>query len=652
MLLNLFKISKIRDMLKVVAIFFTTLVCLESCSTESPEISNSPGLSAFDIIPKPVLIKPETGYFKLTTDTRIISARGDDEINNIAEILAQRLSDAGINLNVNNSLTQKRNVIQLNLNSEADNNLGNEGYILEVKSSGITISANKPAGIFYGVQSLIQLIPAEIRSDSGAGEINLNIPCVHITDYPRFVWRGLLLDVAHHFLENESIMKYIDQMAKYKYNKMQLHLTNDNAWRIEIKEYPRLTEIGAWRVPRTGAYGHFEKPQPGEKATDGGFYTQEEIKQLVKYAQERYVTIVPGIEIPGHALALISSYPSVSCTGLQYQVNPGSPRGKDVTYAVCVGKESNFEMLDKILTEYTELFPSEYIHIGGDEVAKDYWKRCPKCQKRMRDENLKDVDELQSYFIKRIEKILISKGKKLIGWDEILEGGLAPEATVMSWRSMQGGIEAAQMNHHVVMAPKQYVYFDYRQTDPNIVTGQRPGGLLRLTRVYEFEPVPDNVDEQYILGGEGCLWSERIPTLRQNEYMTWPRGMALSEVLWSPKAERDPDEFILRVEKQFPRFDRDQVNYSKGIYDPIIVPVKDANGVMQISFTSEVKGLDIYYTFDYTPPDNFSNKFNQQPVEIPKGATQINAISYRNGKPIGGLLLISIEELQRRLTIP
>ncbi|MCE5345574.1 MAG: family 20 glycosylhydrolase [Bacteroidales bacterium] len=603
--------------------------------------------SHINIIPKPVLVRSEPGYFNLTSDVRIIATAENPEINVIANRLSKQIeNNIGLKLKVSSSVTNKDKTIRLILTNEQNTSIGKEGYVIEIKSSGIDISANKPAGIYYGVQSFIQLLPVEIKNNTG--ESRTSIPCVYIMDYPRFVWRGLLLDVAHHFFEKEYVMKFIDQMSKYKYNILQLHMTNDNGWRIEIKEFPNLNRTGSWRVPRTGIWGSFEQPQAGEKATDGGYYTQDDIKELVRYAQERYVTIVPGIEVPGHSLAMIASYPSLSCTGLQYDINPGSPRSKEVPYAVCPGNESVFEMLDKILTEYASLFPGEYIHIGGDEVSKDFWKNCPKCQKRMADENLKDVEELQSYFIKRIEKILNSKGKKLMGWDEILEGGLAPGASVMSWRGMEGGIKAARMKHHVVMSPTQYCYFDYKQTDPKIVPEPINWGLLRLSQVYKFEPVPDNVDPQYILGGQGNVWSEHIPTCRQNDYMTWPRAMALAEVLWSPKVERDIDEFIPRLEAQFPSFDRDQVNYAKSIYDPIITPVRTQDGLMQIIFSSEVKGLDVYYTFNGTIPDNFSLKYKQQPVNIPKGATQVWAITYRNGKPVGKLLVITIEELQRR----
>ncbi|MBU2904100.1 family 20 glycosylhydrolase [Arenibacter algicola] len=633
-----------RNLWQLFKIFlFTISLCVVSCAeVNQKSAEESELISKLNIIPNPAIIKSEPGSFKLTSDVKIVALPRNTEMDNNVVTLLHQLSAVGVKLDVNNLSSDKVNEIQLVLNKVYDSVLGAEGYVLDIKPSKVNIQANKPAGVFYGIQSLIQLLPNGIENKE------VLIPCVYIEDFPRFAWRGLLIDPAHYFLPKDVVMEYIDQMAKYKYNILQLHLANDNAWRIEIKAFPKLTEIGSWRVPRTGEWRTFEEPQPGEKSTYGGYYTQEELKELVKYAHKRNVTIVPGIEIPGHSLAMIASYPSTSCTGVQYDVNPGSPIPNDMTTALCAGNESNFEMLDKILDEYVEIFPSEYIHIGGDEVNKKFWKTCPKCQKRMKDENLSNEDELQSYFIHRVEKMLTDKGRKLVGWDEILEGGLTPDATVMNWRGMEGGIKAAQMKHDVVVADKFYTYFDKRQTDPKIMPIPA-NGLVRLSQVYKFEPVPDNVDPKYILGGQGCLWGEYISTKGRLEYMTWPRGFALSEVLWSPKGKRDLDEFITRVEAQFPSLERYPINYSKSIYDPIITPVKNKDGIMKITFSSDVKGLDFFYTLNGTRPDDFSNRYKQQPVDIPKGASQVWVVSYRDGKPCGESLSISIDELRRRL---
>jgi len=601
------------------------------------------------VIPKPVLVQSELGNFSLTSKVKITKDESQEELTSISNYLSNTIEDiVGFPLEITNSDRITKNAINLELLTEQNDSIGDEGYILQVKPSIVHIRANKPAGIFYGVQTLIQLLPETFGTN-----VNIKkhiIHCVYIKDYPRFRWRGLLFDAAHWWYEKEDIMKFIDQMAKYKYNTLTLHLTNDNAWRIEIKSFPKLTEIGSWRVSRAGVWNTYEPPHPGEKATYGGFYTQEDLRELVKYAQERKVTIVPKIELPGHMLALIASYPETSCTGLQYDINPGIRReyGK-IPYEMCAGKESNFEMLDKILDEYVEIFPSEYIHIGGDEVDYSFWKTCPKCKQRMKDEKLQNVEELQSYFIKRVSNMLSSKGRKLIGWDEILNGGLAPNATVMSWRGINGGIKAAQMKHDVVMAPNTYTYFDYRQTDRNVIPETNCWGYLNLSKTYNWEPIPDGVEPQYIIGGQGQLWSEFMPHLRQIEYMTWPRSLALSEVLWSPRDGRNIDNFLLRTESHFHRFKMNKINYSTSIYDPMVAPVISKENSMQLKLSSEVKGLDIYYTFDGTIPDNFSSKYEDHPIDIPTGATSFWAVTYRNGERMGKWLSISIEELKKRL---
>ncbi len=316
--------------------------------------------------------------------------------------------------------------------------------------------------MFYGLQTLLQLLPPDIEAAKAVNR-SWTIPCVNIVDYPRFGWRGLMLDVSRHFFTKEEVKRYIDEMAKYKYNVFHWHLSDDNGWRIEIKAFPELTQKGAWRVERVGRWGTFAPAQPGEATPYGGFYTQDDIREIIRYAQDRYITILPEIDVPAHSLSMIAAMPNLSCTQLQYAVGPGDSLRRKNDNVLCIGNDSVYAVLDKVFTEIAALFPSKYIHIGGDEAFKGFWSNCPKCHKRMDKEHLKDVNELQSYFVKRMEKMLNSKGKKLIGWDEILEGGLAPEATVMSWRGMKGGIEAARMNHHVVMTPWDFCYLDLYQ---------------------------------------------------------------------------------------------------------------------------------------------------------------------------------------------
>lgn len=596
------------------------------------------------LIPAPASIRMGTGTFKISSDVVIVVPKGDRDLQENALLLTgQLLASTGFRLKIVNSTASAKKAIRLLINKTPNNTTGDEGYFLEVKPSGVKILANHPAGLFYGTQTLIQLIPPGRQPE--LIKTPKEIPALSITDYPRFEWRGLMLDVSRHFFGKEFIKKYIDQMVKYKFNVFHWHLSDDPGWRIEIKKYPQLTRVGAWRVPRTGKWGTYEGPEPGEAATDGGYYTQADIREIVKYASDRYVTIVPEIDIPGHSQAFVASFPAASCTGGQYIVYPGSSTGMGAN-VLCAGNDDNFKILDDIFGELASLFPGQYIHIGGDEVNKEFWKGCQKCKKRMAAEGLKDEHELQSYFIKRVEKIVESKGKKLIGWDEILEGGLAPNAAVMSWRGTEGGIASAKAGHHVVMSPTQFCYLDYQQTDWSIErTG---GGFLRLSDVYKFDPLPEGTDKKYILGGQGNVWTEFISTPARVEYMTWPRALALSEVLWSAGKGKNPDEFIRRTEAHFFRFDAAGVNYSHAIYDPFIIPVKNPAGNLVLTFSTEAKGLDIYYTFDSTLPDRYSARYNNLPVEIPKGASEVKAVTYKDGKPAGRLLLLSINELRQR----
>lgn len=603
--------------------------------------------NAKNLIPAPVQLLTSPGHFKLTAATVIVVSSSDKQVLETARLFSEQLAaPTGYKLKVVRSIAANQKGISFKINKTENQEIGSEGYQLKVTPSKIEVSANQPAGLFYGIQSLMQLLPASRQNKAETGKVSWNFPAVDITDYPRFGWRGLMLDVSRHFFPKEFIKKYIDQMVKYKYNLFHWHLTDDPGWRIEIKKYPKLTDIGAWRVPRTGKWGSYEGPQPGEAATDGGFYTQSDIREIVKYAQDRYVTIVPEIDIPGHSAALIVAYPQVSCSGEQYAMYPGSSAGLGAN-VLCAGNEESFKMLEGIFSEIADLFPGQYVHAGGDEVNKDFWKSCAKCQKRMKEEGLKDEHELQSYVIKRTEKILASKGKKMIGWDEILEGGLAPNAAVMSWRGPEGGIAAAKAKHNVVMSPLQFCYLDYQQTDMAIA--QTGGGFVKLSDVYRFEPVPEGVDAKYVLGGQGNLWTEFIASPGRAENMTWPRAFALSEILWSPRTERDFSEFSVRVESQLPRFVAAGVNYSPAIYDPYIVPIKNSAGEMQLTFHKEVGNIDVFYTFDATYPDRYAKKYQHKPVDIPKGASEIRAITYRDGKPIGRLLTISTNDLKARL---
>ena len=371
------------------------------------------------------------------------------------------------------------------------------------------------------------------------------------------------------------------------------------------------------------------------------------MREIINYAKDRNITILPEIDVPAHSLGLIASFPNLSCTQLPYPVNAGFRSPSRVDNVLCIGNDSSFMMLDKIFTELAALFPGEYIHVGGDEAYKGFWTDCPKCQKRMTDEKLKNEDELQSYFMKRVETILKSKGKRLIGWDEIMQGGLAPEATVMSWRGMKGGVDAAKMNHHVVMTPWDYCYLDLYQGESSV---EPPAyGICRLTDSYNYDPVPDSVDEKMILGGQGNLWTERVSNFRHLEYMIWPRGLALAEVYWSPRASRNWDRFIEKMEGQFPRLDAAGIKYARSAYNVIYTPVRTKdNRSYALKLSTEIKGLDIFYTFDGTNPDPYYPKYTGEPINFPMGATQLTANTFRNGKMVGQQVTIKKDELPAR----
>ncbi len=606
---------------------------------------------AIQLIPQPVEIQQSEGVFVLTKTSTI--GFDSQESRKIAEMLSQKL-----NLSTGFSFKpqqDKAGSIQFNLNKTPVAQIGKEGYTLVSSSKGIVITANKPAGLFYGMQTLLQLLPKEIESKTPI-TMTWSVPSVKITDYPRFGWRGIMLDVSRNFFTKEEVKLYIDQIARYKYNTFHWHLTDDNGWRIEIKSLPRLTEVGAWRVPRFGQFGERAEPKKGEAATVGGFYTQADIKEIIQYAQDRNVTIVPEIDVPGHSMSAIAAYPELSCTkDPDTKVNPGSSYSewyKDGTFKMLIDNTLNpsdekvYVFLDKVFTEMAVLFPNPYIHVGGDECYKGFWTKDPGCQALMKKMNMTQPEQLQAYFMKRVEGILKAKGKKLIGWDEILEGGIGPEATVMSWRGIKGGIEAAKLGHDVVMTPSTFAYIDYQQGEQTIEPPIYSN--LRLSKCYSYEPIPEGVDAKYILGGQGNLWTEQVVTLHHAEYMTWPRGWALAEDFWSPKESKNWANFVARVENQFERAEIEGVNYSPAIYDAII-NVRNKDGKMTLEMDTEVPGMDIYYTIDGAMPNTYSTRYSK-PVELPEGPITVRVVTYRNGKQIGHLTTLNPEELKRRIS--
>ncbi|PJJ75972.1 hexosaminidase [Thermoflavifilum aggregans] len=622
-------------------LLFSWMFCITLTTTSKGQSIDTPA-----IIPRPVSMHLRPGNFILNAQTTYWLS--DDSLRPDWEIFQQDIQQAtGFRLSAATRLSN-RNMIALRILPQPDNQLGPEGYRLSVSPQQVELSANTRAGIFYGLQTLLQLLPPQIESHEPVKGVAWSIPCVQIVDFPRFHWRGLMLDVSRHFFTKQEVEAYIDEMARFKFNVFHWHLSDDNGWRIEIKGLPRLTSVGAWRVSRTGDFGTFDPPQTGEPADDGGYYTQDDIREVVAYAAQRHITILPEIDVPAHSLALIAAYPNLSCTGLPYAVNPGSPFYRILDNVLCTGKDSTYIILDTIFAQIARLFPGPYIHVGGDEAYKGFWAQDPRDQAVMQQNGLHSLEELQGYFERRVEQIVIKHGKKMIGWDEILEGGLAPEAAVMSWRGIQGGIAAARQQHNVVMSPWGHCYLDLYQGDP--LVEPKTYGMLRLDSVYFYEPVPPGVDSSYILGIQGNLWTEHVPNLRHAEYMTWPRALAIAEVGWTPAAEKNWPDFIRRVEAEFPRFDAQQVKYATSMYQPIIQPVRDSvTAELEVKLHTQMGGLKIYYSFDGTNPDSFYPAYQGKPLSFPKGATELRVVSYRGQQQMSPVITITRDELVQRL---
>ncbi len=606
-----------------------------------------------NIIPEPVSVKTGDGMFRLPANITI-EVPDQSDMGTIRQFLVEKLSKAtGYTVTPASS----NPTISLQLNKNADATLGNEGYRLTVSAGNVKIVANKPAGLFYGAQSFIQLLPPSIESKSKVENVQWEAPVVEVMDYPRFGWRGFMFDVSRHFFTKDEVKQFIDEMSRYKMNLMHFHLTDDEGWRIEIKALPKLTQVGAWNVKKVGYFGDMVPPAKDEPRDYGGFYTQEDIKEIVKYAKDRFVDILPEIDVPGHSLAAIVSYPELSCTpgADKYVVRSGEKimdwHSKGFTALVdntlCPANEKVYEFLDKVVTEVAALFPFEYMHMGGDECAKNFWEKSDAVKALMKKENLKDMHQVQSYFTKRLEKIVMSKGKKFIGWDEILEGELAPNAAVMSWRGMKGGIEAAKMGHEVVMSPTTFAYLDYMQGDPAIES--RVYASLRLNKAYEFDPLPPGVDKKFIKGGQGNMWTEQIFNYRYFQYMMWPRGFAIAESVWSPKENKNWDNFVSKVENHFKRYDAAEMKYATSIYEPDIKPSYTKDKKMQITLVPEIKDLDIFYSFDNSFPDKFYPKYSE-PLTVPVDAVQLKIATYKDGKPVGRPMVASIDDLKKRIS--
>jgi hexosaminidase len=580
--------------MKSTIIILTTLLIYMNLSGQTNNIN---------IIPKPQEIKILEGSFILNSSTKILF---DEQTRKIAEYFADELNALyGLKIIVKKSPGESGdNIINLQL-TKPDHSNSKEAYHLTITKDKILITANEPNGIFYGIQSLRQLLPVEKHL---VNKNELLIPAVDIKDYPRFVHRGLNLDCCRHFMEKDFVKRYIDLLAYHKMNVLHWHLTEDQAWRIEIKKYPELTEIGAFRKYDDGT-------------VYGGYYTQEDIKEVVEYAASRFITVIPEIELPGHSTAAIATYPHLSCTDGPFDVGTLWGVYKDI---YCAGNEETFTFLEDVLSEVIELFPSTYIHIGGDEAPKDRWKECPKCQQRIKDEGLADEHELQSYFVTRVERFLNSKGRQIIGWDEILEGGLAPGATVQSWRGTKGAIEAAKMGHDVIVSPTSHCYFDY-----NIETTNVP-------KVYSFDPVPPELtaeEVKHVLGTEGNMWTEYAPQ-EVVDHRLFPRIVALSEVAWTKLQNKNYEDFNNRLQNHYDKLDELNVNYAFEISPVKIYPVFDKNkNTFTVTLENQQPQFDMYYTLDGTEPATKSTKYTT-PINVNKSSI-LKIVLYRGNKKVG-----------------
>jgi hexosaminidase len=600
-------IKKIFIVYKFAFLLFTAIIQLSSNNVYSQ-----------NIIPQPVKIEIKDGYFEL--NERTILAPNSKETYNDALIFNDYLKNLyGLELKIEMLSAIENNVIILEKIIRAD--IPPDSYEMIIGKFDIRISG---MCVYNGLQTLKQLLSFE--------NIKIHkIPCLYILDYPLFNYRGMHLDVCRHFFPKEFIKKYIDYIAMYKMNYFHWHLTDDQGWRIEIKKYPKLTEIGAFRKGTlTGKYK--DKSREYDTLRYGGYYTQDDIKEIVAYAGERHITIIPEIEMPGHSVAALASYPEFSCTGGPFEVE----REWGVFDDIYCPKEETFKFLEDVLSEVIELFPGRFIHIGGDEAPKTRWENCKHCRELIKKEGLKNENELQSYFIKRVEKFLNSKGKTIIGWDEILEGGLAPNAIVMSWRGFEGGVEAAKQNHKVIMTPGSYCYFDHYQGDPR----NEPiaiGGYTTLEKVYSFNPVPEQLtgEQKYlILGAQGNVWTEYIITPDKVEYMVFPRICALAEVLWTPKEKRNFINFKERIRYHFSLLDKLKISYSKAIYDLRLKYQQSKNKIgLAVEITAPFSNSEVYYTLNNSEPDINSTKYTAQ-IILNKSCT-LKAANYENGIKIG-----------------
>lgn len=659
---------------------FTRFVCLTTVffliidfgfsQSTDPPTPEKPLSNRYTIIPRPAELEARTGEFTISSNTTIMVPFAQADLKAIVDTFANQLnrtSGLGVPVRNVNKMALPGNLIQF-LPSR-DTTLGAEGYRLNATDQFVTIEAATPKGFFYAVQTLYQLLPpavlgkgqrAQELEQQTAGPtpqaptpkpLTLTIPACRIQDRPRYSYRGLHLDVSRHFFSVDFIKRYIDLMSLHKFNNFHWHLTDDQGWRIEIKKYPKLTQIGSQR--RETIVGHYDDydPQVFDGKPYGGFYTQDEVREVIRYAATKYINVIPEIEMPGHALAALAAYPELGCTQRSVDTGPYQTATKwGVFEDVFCPTEQTFTFLQDVLTEVIDLFPSKYIHIGGDECPKAAWKKSEFCQQLIKREGLRNENELQSWFITRIDKFVTSKGRRIIGWDEILEGGLSPNATVMSWRGTKGGIEAARQRHDVIMTPGQFCYFDHYQGDP----AQEPtafGGVLPLKLVYSYNPTPADLsatEATHILGAQGNLWTEYIETADNVDYMVWPRAAALAEVVWTPLPLKNYDDFSRRLTTHFERLANLNVAFARTFFDVSLSAKPTVDGKVEVTLTASNKAVDIRYTTDGSVPSGESPRY-EKPLVLDQSTT-VRAAAFAQNRPLSQLAKVQKEYIISKAT--
>ncbi|MDP4290174.1 MAG: family 20 glycosylhydrolase [Bacteroidota bacterium] len=619
----------IRRCYKVLVLSFITIFTISFLGLKA---ANNP----VNIIPAPLSVKIAKGAFNINNITKVIVSTTDQKAMQVARFFTDRINAvSSVSLNPVNTPLSKKATNYIIFRLVNDQALGEEGYRLKVDKKSVVIEALNPKGLFYAVQSMFQLLPPQVMSPAKVEGIKLEMQAVKIMDKPRFGYRGMHLDVGRHFMPVEFIKQYLDLMAMFKLNTFHWHLTEDQGWRIEIKKYPKLAQISSQRAETiVGHAGGGNKTYDG--IPHGGYYTQDQIKDIVDYASKRFITIIPEIEMPGHSLAVLAAYPQLSCTGGPFKVATSFGVFNDI---YCAGNDSTYVFLQDVLDEVMALFPSKYIHIGGDEAPKTRWHECPKCQALMKAEGLKDEHELQSYFIKRIEKYVISKGRKIIGWDEILEGGLAPEATVMSWRGISGGVAAAKQKHDVIMSANGSLYFDHYQADPE-TEPLAIGGYLPLKSVYGFEPIPaelNSEESKHIIGAQAQMWTEYLKKPTNVEYMLLPRLFALSEIVWTPKEKKNWYDFRNRLDNNIQRLSVMGLTFSQGSTNvEVSAKAYKVGKYLKVNLESERPDMIVHYNVDgnlATPGSAVATK----PIKV-KNSAKLNAAIFIDGQLKGKIV--------------